>query len=83
MSVRVLVFAGAREAIGAGELAIEIASEPPMLARAFLDRLCGEHPRLTPFASSLRLAINGTYAAWTDEIRDGDEVAIIPPVAGG
>jgi molybdopterin converting factor subunit 1 len=81
MSVRVLAFAGARDAIGTGELAVEI--EQPVAARAFLERLCAEHPRLSPYASALRLAVNGTYAAWDDPVRDGDEVAIIPPVAGG
>jgi molybdopterin synthase sulfur carrier subunit len=81
MSVKVLAFAGAREAIGQGEL--DLALDSPTTARALLDRLCAEHPRLAPFASSLRLAINGTYAAWDDPVHDGDEVAIIPPVAGG
>lgn len=79
--IRVLAFAGARDAIGEGELSLPLAG--PTTARAMLDRLCGEYPRLAPYASSLRLAVNGTYAAWNDPIVDGDEVAIIPPVAGG
>ena len=81
MSVRVLAFAGARDAIGAGQLEIALAGETT--ARSFLDRLCREHQALAPYASSLRVAVNGAYAAWDDPIRDGDEVAIIPPVAGG
>lgn len=81
MSVRVLAFAGARDALGAPELALTLAE--PITARALLDQLCRDHPRLAPYASSLRLAINGTYAAWDDPVHDGDEVAIIPPVAGG
>jgi molybdopterin converting factor small subunit len=27
--------------------------------------------------------VNGTYVAWGDPIAAGDEVALIPPVAGG
>jgi molybdopterin converting factor subunit 1 len=81
MSVRVLAFAGARDAIGQPELSLTVESNTT--ARSLLDRLCGEHPRLAPYASSLRLAVNGTYAAWDDPVADGDEVAIIPPVAGG
>lgn len=80
MSVRVLAFAGARDAIGAGELSLEVDG---ITARALLDRLCAEHVGLSPYASSVRLAINGSYAAWDEVVRDGDEVAIIPPVAGG
>lgn len=81
MSVRVLAFAGARDAIGQAELSLQL--DAPTTARSLLERLCREHPRLSPYASSLRLAVNGTYAAWDDPIADGDEVAVIPPVAGG
>ena len=79
--VRVLAFAGARDALGAGELRITLAE--PITARALLERVCREHPALAPFAAALRIAINGTYAAWDEPVRPGDEVAIIPPVAGG
>ncbi len=80
-NVKVLAFAGARDAIGHGEL--DVALDAPVTARAFLDRICADHSRLAPYATSLRLAVNGTYAAWDDLVRPGDEVAIIPPVAGG
>jgi molybdopterin synthase sulfur carrier subunit len=79
--IRVLAFAGARDALGAGETSLALAA--PTTARALLERLCVEHPALAPFARSLRIAVNGAYAAWDDAIVDGDEVAIIPPVAGG
>ncbi len=81
MSVRLLAFAGARDAIGAAELALSLTE--PTTARSLLARLCREHPALAPYESSIRLAVNGTYAAWEDPIHDGDEVALIPPVAGG
>jgi len=79
--IKVLAFAGAREALGTGELSLPLESETT--ARALLDRLCEEHPALAPYSRSLRIAVNGTYAAWTDRIVPGDEIAIIPPVAGG
>ncbi len=31
----------------------------------------------------LRVAINAEFADWTRELRDGDEIVFIPPVAGG
>ena len=80
MSVKVLLFAGARDAVGQPELSLDGGATT---ARALLDRLCREHPRLAPYSGSLRVAVNGTYAAWDEPIGDGDEVAIIPPVAGG
>ena len=33
--------------------------------------------------ASIRVAVNGTYAAPEDPVAYGDEVALIPPVAGG
>lgn len=79
--IRVLAFAGAKDAIGRETLEIQLVS--PTTARALLDRICADHPALAPYAPSLRIAINGAYAQWSDLVRDGDEVAIIPPVAGG
>lgn len=79
--VRVLAFAGARDVIGAGELAIAL--EAPEEARAFLERLIAAFPALAPYRGALRLAVNGAYARWDEPVRPGDEVALIPPVAGG
>jgi molybdopterin converting factor small subunit len=81
LTVRVLVFAGARDAIGSGE--IDVAVPGPLTARALLDRLIDMHPTLAPWAGSLRIAVNGAYAAWDDLVQPGDEAAVIPPVAGG
>ncbi len=79
--VRLLAFAGARDVIGAGEVALPLDAPEP--ARAFLERVVRRFPALAPHRGSLRLAVNGAYAAWDDEVRPGDEVALIPPVAGG
>jgi len=31
----------------------------------------------------LRVAVNGEFAEWSTELKDGDAVVFIPPVAGG
>lgn len=80
-SIRLLAFAGARDAVGAAET--DLALDAPCTAAELLDALCGRFPALAPHRRSLRLAVNGTYAAAGDPVRGGDEVAIIPPVAGG
>lgn len=79
--VRLLAFAGARDVVGAGELSVPLAS--PETARAFLERLIERFPGLARHRGSLRLAVNGTYALWDEHVSPGDEVALIPPVAGG
>jgi molybdopterin synthase catalytic subunit len=80
-SVRVAYFAAARELCGTGADAIAI--EAPLEARAFLAKLGERHPRLGPLAHRMRLAINGELADDTALVRPGDEVAVLPPVAGG
>lgn len=79
--VRVLAFGGARDIIGAAEIAVAL--EAPESARRFLDRLTAQYPALAPHAGSLRLAVNCCFASWDDPVSPGDEVAVIPPVAGG
>ena len=33
--------------------------------------------------ASLRVAVDGEFARWPDPVRDGSEIAFIPPVSGG
>jgi molybdopterin synthase catalytic subunit/molybdopterin synthase sulfur carrier subunit len=80
-AVRVLAFAGARDVLGAGELTFPLTG--PCTAAELLDQVCARHPGLTPYRRSIRVAVNGAYAAPGDAVRAGDEVALIPPVAGG
>lgn len=79
--VRVLAFAGARDILGTPELLLPI--DGPCTAAELLGRVCEQFPRLEPYRRSIRVAVNGAYAQWGDEVRTGDEVALIPPVAGG
>ncbi len=80
-AVRLLVFAGARDVIGSGELDMELDGRCTVVE--LLDRICERFPGLVPYRGSLRLAVNGTYASSKDYVTSGDEVALIPPVAGG
>lgn len=80
-TVRVLAFAGARDVLGASELVWPLAL--PCSAQTLLAQICESHPALAPWQRSIRVAINGTYASPEDEVRSGDEIALIPPVAGG
>lgn len=79
--VKLLAFAGARDAIGAAELAFELPG--PCTAAQLLGLVCEAHPALSPYRRALRVAINGTYARDDERVADGDEVALIPPVSGG
>ena len=80
-SVKLLAFAGARDVLGVAELRFPIARA--CSAGELLDEVCRRHPALVPWRGSLRLAVNGSYVSTGDLVSFGDEVALIPPVAGG
>ncbi len=81
MQVKVCLFARAREAYGQGEETIDLPVDGTP-AECFTI-LAGRSPALAKLRPSLLIAVNEAYAAWDGELRDGDEVAFIPPVSGG
>jgi molybdopterin converting factor subunit 1 len=81
-SVRVLFFAGARDAAGC-EMA-EIAWEGTALTLdQFWALLEARFPRVAARRATLRLARNLEYLPGRALLLPGDEVAVIPPVSGG
>jgi molybdopterin synthase sulfur carrier subunit len=80
-SVKLLAFAGARDVLGAAELTLPLAA--PCSAAELLEEVCRLYPALGPWRGALRVAVNGAYAQADDRVSFGDEVALIPPVAGG
>ena len=81
MKVRVLFFAGAREQVGTGEIVLE--AEGGERLSALLDRLCDRYPALVRLRPSSFVAVNQEYATPETVLREGDEIAWIPPVSGG
>ncbi len=81
MRVRIMMFGGAREALGWRELDREI--EAGATARQLLQDLEEEYPALRCYTPVIKIAVNQKYADPETELREGDEVACIPPVAGG
>jgi molybdopterin converting factor subunit 1 len=79
--VRLLAFAGVRDVLGVPEIDLPLAS--PCSAAELLAEVCRRWPALEPWRASIRVAVNGSYARPGDPVAGGDEVALIPPVAGG
>jgi molybdopterin converting factor small subunit len=84
-TLRMLAFAGARDAVGAPEvdLAFDELAATSATAAGVLAWACKRWPGLEPYRGCIRVAVNGTYAEPTEPVAPGDEVALIPPVAGG
>jgi molybdopterin converting factor small subunit len=80
MTVTVLLFASYADALGKSSIELDLA--PGSTIRDVLGTLAslpgGE--RLPPRPL---VAVNEEYASTTTELRGGEEVAVIPPVAGG
>ncbi len=81
MRVTVRLFAMQREQLGWKQRAFELA-DGSTIDDAWAMLVQG-HPDLGPAGSSIRFARNGVYADRAERLSDGDELALIPPVAGG
>ena len=81
ITVRVLFFGAARDAVGQGEVDF-VLQGTPSAANAFAQVL-ERFPGLTRFGRSLLFAVNQEYAKADAPVHDGDELAVFPPVSGG
>jgi molybdopterin synthase sulfur carrier subunit len=82
MTLRVLYFAGLRDAIGLAEEALEL-PEGVRTVRALCDHLAARHTAYAERRGFVRVARNEAFAADDEALADGDVIAMIPPVAGG
>jgi molybdopterin synthase catalytic subunit len=81
MKVRLLFFAVLRDIAGSDEQ--ELAVAEGTTAREVWESLRRTYARLSAYTQPPMIAINESYAAPEAVLRDGDELAFIPPVAGG
>jgi len=79
--VTVRLFARLHDITGAAELARDLA--PGATIGSVWRQLAIEFPALGPYERSISSAVNADYARMDTELRDGDEVAFLPPVSGG
>lgn len=80
MQVRVLLFAQYRDAVGAGELALDLPSGATALDAVASLRA---HRPTSLIPERPVVAVNMSYASLSDVLSEGDELALLPPVAGG
>ena len=74
--IRLRTFARYRERLGFAELDLDL-PEPPTLAALLGD------PRLAGLPAEALFAVNQAFVGREALLRDGDEVALMPPVSGG
>ena len=80
MKIEVLMFASYREKVGVGRLTLDLDQGATVGDLAAVMR--AKFPSL-PEAERIVVAVNNEYQEHDFVLRDGDEVALIPPVSGG
>jgi molybdopterin converting factor subunit 1 len=81
MRIRILFFASYRDLVGTGDLEMDLAEGSDVSALvAEVTSLGGGFHALPRHPV---VAVNQEYAVGDRVLQDGDEVAFIPPVAGG
>jgi molybdopterin converting factor subunit 1 len=80
MRIRTLLFATYREMAGAEELEVEL---PGGATAADLVTRLRARDGLAGLPEEPALAVNQVYASLDTPLSHGDEVALLPPVAGG
>jgi molybdopterin converting factor subunit 1 len=81
MKLQLLYFGIVRERLGLREESREIKSGATV--GDLLGELAASHGIFALGAGSIRIAVNREYVEKDHVLADGDEVAVIPPVAGG
>ena len=79
--VKVRFFAMQRAQTGLREHLLELPEGADVAAAWAV--LCAAFPIIEPAGLSVRFARNGRYVDTSEPLADGDELAVIPPVAGG
>ena len=81
MRVIVAFFAALRDAAGAPEERVELPDGSAV--DGLLRELHRAHPALRELAEDTLVSVNGRAGSGTTVLRDGDSVALFPPLAGG
>ncbi len=80
-SFNIRLFATLKDRAGQESISVDVA-EPATVA-ALLDAIAVDFPTLAPALPTALVAVNKDFAFSELPIRDGDEVALFPPVSGG
>lgn len=80
MKLKILYFAAVSDLVGrsAEEVDLPVATVAELAAA-----LEARHPELAGRLGPVRFARNAAFASPADALATGDEIALIPPVAGG
>ncbi len=83
MKLRVLFFSVLRDLVGVEAMDVELDAGTALTVADLLEELYSRYPDLRKWDSSLLIAADLEYVQPQTPLRDGQEIAIMPPVQGG
>ncbi|MBF0104670.1 MAG: MoaD/ThiS family protein [Deltaproteobacteria bacterium] len=81
MTIKILCFGSLKEA--AGFSSIEINHQPGQNVSAVFDHVFKNHEKYAVCKADILYAVNQQHVPPNTPVHDGDEVALMPPLAGG
>ena len=81
MRVNVVYLAGSRAQAGCEREAFDVPTTATLAN--VISAVVAQHPALAPLIGSVRWARNHAFVDVAERLREGDEVALLPPVSGG
>ena len=81
MEVKILFFASFRDIVGSSSLQLAILESTT--TTTVFEQLCQSYPQLKEGADQISVAVNKVYITAPVTLKDGDEVAFLPPISGG
>ncbi len=82
----VLLFGGMRDTLRVDHIEVTVSPQTIQSTICVADLLeaCAEQfPKVAPWLPHLRVAVNQEYATPQTPVKNSDEIALIPPIAGG
>ena len=80
-TVHIRLFAGLHDMIGKRDVTMQLPDGATI--GQLRDRLGEEYPVVQPFLTTLVCAVDEEYVPSEHVLREGDAVALIPPISGG
>ena len=79
--VKIIYFAQARDITGTKDEEFRLDAQSSV--KTALSKAFEAHPKLSALESSLKVALNEEVTREDAELKDGDRVALLPPIVGG
>jgi molybdopterin converting factor subunit 1 len=81
LKIKVRFFASYREIAGMPEVVLDLREGTTL--SALIEDMKGKYPKLGSLTDTIIASVNKRYAKEDVVLKEGDEVALLPPVSGG